>query len=108
LNIVSSILGQEFKEMDSLAQSGVAELANVITGRATVKYSKAGIKADISTPMVIAGKGVQISTLDFPRVMVPLKTSEGVMTVHLALRENVNGTNQNIDEFVPLVVKPGK
>jgi chemotaxis protein CheX len=106
LKLISVIMGQEFKEMDNLAQSGIAELSNVITGRATMKYSQAGYCTDISTPMVIAGKGIQISTLDFPRVLVPLETAQGPMTVHLALRESPRGQNHKPDEFVPLLVKP--
>jgi chemotaxis protein CheX len=87
LNLVSSILGQDFTEWNSLAQSGVAELSNVITGRSCVKLSKAGFDVNISPPVVITGSGVQISTLDFPRIIVPLETSAGNMLVHLALRE---------------------
>jgi chemotaxis protein CheX len=48
LNFVSKIMGQEFKEFDSLAQSGVDELWNVISGRATIKFSQAGFDANIS------------------------------------------------------------
>ncbi len=86
LGLVSKIMGQEFSELDSLAQSGVAELGNVISGRATIKFSQSGYKADISTPTVVTGKGVEISTLDFPRIVVPLETGVGILTVHLALK----------------------
>lgn len=88
LAIVSRILGQEFKEFDTLAQSGIGELGNVITGRATVKLSEAGYQANISPPTLIIGQGVQISTLDFPRIVVPLNSEVGDIGVHLALRES--------------------
>ena len=107
IKFVSEILGQEFSEMTSLAQSGVAELGNVISGRATVKFSQAGFEADISTPMVITGKGVQVSTLDFPRIVVPVTTNLGNMTVHLALRENKDGVGGAKEQFVSLIVSPG-
>ncbi len=42
LKLVSKMMGQEFTDFDNLAQSGIAELGNVITGRATVKLSKEG------------------------------------------------------------------
>jgi chemotaxis protein CheX len=106
IQVVSRIMGQEFAEFDSLAQSGIAELGNVITGRATVKFSEAGFQSNISPPMVIAGKGLQVSTLDFPRIIVPLKSDIGDMVVHLALREMVSGTSCKPEEFVSLVVKP--
>ena len=87
LNLVSKIMGQEFAEFSTLAQSGVAELGNVISGQATIRFAEAGHKSNISTPTVLNGKGVEISTLDFPRIVVPLETQFGVLTVHLALRE---------------------
>jgi chemotaxis protein CheX len=88
LAMVSRILEQEFTEFDNLAQSGIAELGNVISGRATVKLSQAGYESTISTPTLVIGKGVQISTLDFSRIIVPLSTDLGDMVVHLAVREN--------------------
>jgi len=95
LNLVSKMMGQEFSELDSLAQSGVAELGNVISGRATIKFSQAGYKADISTPTVLTGQGVEISTLDFPRIVVPLETGMGLLTVHLALKIKPMAVGQN-------------
>ena len=106
LKMVSEILGQELLEMNSLAQSGIAELGNVMTGAATVKFSQSGFEANISPPMVIVGKGVQVSTLDFPRIVVPFETDLGRMTVHLALRESMPGRNNNPEEFVPLAIDP--
>jgi chemotaxis protein CheX len=106
VQIVSRIMDQEFTELDSLAQSGIAELGNVITGRATVKFSEAGFQSNISPPMVIAGKGLQVSTLDFPRIIVPLKSEIGDMVVHLALREMALDKPINPEEFVSLVVNP--
>jgi chemotaxis protein CheX len=87
LGLVSCVMSQEFCELDNLAQSGIAELGNVITGRATVKLAEAGFDANISPPTLIIGKGTQISTLDFARIVVPLRTKLGSLTVHLALRE---------------------
>jgi chemotaxis protein CheX len=104
MRMVSSILGQEFSEFTSLAQSGVAELGNVITGRATIKLYQAGYQSNISPPAVITGKGVQISTLDFPRIVVPLTTNLGNLTIHLALREQLHGDPTRPEDFVNLTV----
>ena len=86
LNLVSRMLDQTFSELDDLARSGVAELGNVITGRASIKLSENGINCNISTPTVIEGKDVKISTLDFARVIVPMQIEAGLIMVHLALR----------------------
>lgn len=94
LAFVSRIMGQEFSTFDNLAQSGIAELGNVITGRATIKLSQAGIIANISPPTLIQGAGVKISTLDFSRIVVPLMSDVGEVTIHLALKEtNVTNTD---------------
>lgn len=106
LNLVGRILEQEFTEWNSLAQSGVAELSNVITGRSCVKLSKAGYEANISPPVVITGSGVKISTLDFPRIIVPLETSAGKMLVHLALREQTPGKQPENIQLADLVSSP--
>jgi chemotaxis protein CheX len=87
LNLVGRIMAQQFTEFDNLAQSGIAELGNVITGRASVKLAEAGYVTDISPPSLVHGRDVTISTLDFPRVVVPLSSDAGIVTVHLALRE---------------------
>jgi chemotaxis protein CheX len=55
----------------------VAELGNVITGRASVKLAEAGYEAVISPPTLLSGKGATISTLDFGRLVVPLNSECG-------------------------------
>jgi chemotaxis protein CheX len=103
LKMVSRIIEQEFTEFDSMAQSGIAELGNVITGKAIVKLFNAGYRVDISPPTVITGKAVKISTLDFSRIVVPLKTDLGMMEIHLAVRENKQGQLSGSDDFIPLI-----
>ena len=102
LSLVSRVMGQTFLEFDNLAQSGVAELGNVITGRATVKLSEAGYESKISPPTLVIGKGVQISTLDFSRVVVPLTTDLGEIMVHLALRKSPPG--EQSQNFVQVAI----
>jgi chemotaxis protein CheX len=92
LAMVAGMMGQPFGEFDSLAQSGIAELGNVIAGRATIKLAEAGIQSNISTPTLILGKNIHVSTLEFQRIVVPLDTDMGSLTVHLALRENPSAT----------------
>ena len=88
--MVSAMMGEKFYELDKLVQSGIAELCNVITGRASMGLAEAGFEANISAPALILGKGATISTLDNPRVVVPLALSIGSMTIHLALREGTS------------------
>jgi chemotaxis protein CheX len=88
LNIISVILGEQLTELDALAQSGIAELGNVITGRASVKLSHTGFETTISPPTLMIGAGATISTLDLPRLIVPLEGAPGKIVIHLALLES--------------------
>lgn len=90
ISIVSQIMGQPFDEFDDLAQSGIGELGNVITGQAGQRMASAGFEVKISPPTMISGKGTLISTLDFERLVVPLETDLGIIQIHLALREAIN------------------
>lgn len=101
LALVSCIMDQEFAELDSLAQSGVAELGNVITGQASSRLAQAGYACTISPPTLILGRGVAISTLDFSRIVVPMACGLGELVVHLAVRESPpKGRRAN---FVPVI-----
>src|SRR5438132_10809395 len=84
--IVSKMLGQDFPELDALAQSGIAEIGNVITGRAAVLLSEAGFASDLAPPMLLIGKNTMISTLDVQRLVIPMETEFGSVEVQVALK----------------------
>jgi chemotaxis protein CheX len=88
LAIVGQMMGQQFLELDALARSGVGELGNVITGRAGVLLERSGIRADIAPPMLIVGRGGLMSSLDIPRLLVPLETRVGMIDLQIALRKS--------------------
>ena len=88
--LVSRMIGEDKDTFDSLAQSGIAELGNVITGRASVKLSQSGYETNISPPTLLLGKGATISTLDCPRLVVPMEAECGKLVIHLALREGID------------------
>lgn len=85
--IVSKIMDQPFEEFDELAQSGIGEIGNVITGQAGNRLSQVGYNVNISPPTMIMGKGTLISTLDFERIKVPILTEFGAIQLDIALRE---------------------
>jgi len=84
--MVSKMLGQDFPEFDALAQSGIAEIGNVITGRAAVLLSEAGFPSDLAPPMLLIGKNTMISTLDVQRLVIPMETEFGSVEVQVALK----------------------
>jgi chemotaxis protein CheX len=84
--MVSRMMGQDFPEFDALAQSGIAEIGNVITGRAAVLLSEAGFPSDLAPPMLLVGRGTMISTLDVQRLVIPLETELGKIEIQVALK----------------------
>jgi chemotaxis protein CheX len=103
VGFASVLMGENFNSLDKLAQSGVAELGNVITGRASMRLADAGYESNISTPSLILGRGAVISTLEFPRLVVPLNTSLGSMTIHLALHEGLQSELKTPQLRVPKI-----
>lgn len=102
--LASRMLGEKLETFDNLAQSGIAELGNVITGRASVKLSSSGVESTISPPTLVVGKGITISTLDRPRLVVPFHSECGSITIHLALREGSN--NFLSAAHIPIPIRP--
>ena len=89
IQFASVLMGEKFDVLNELVQSGIAELGNVITGQASMRLAEAGFESNISTPSLIIGSGASISTLAYPRLVVPLTTKIGSLTIHLSLRENL-------------------
>jgi chemotaxis protein CheX len=84
--MVSKIMGQDFPTFDALAQSGIAEIGNVITGRAAVLLAEAGFPSELAPPMLIVGRDTMISTLDVQRLVIPMETELGNIEVQVALK----------------------
>jgi len=87
LGIVSLILGQKMAVFDDLAQSGIAELANVVAGSAGATLADLGHKTDLTPPLLLLGAGARLSS-DIQRLVVPLTTAAGQIRLHVALRES--------------------
>ena len=88
LAIVSKMLGQETTVFDELAQSGIAELANVVAGTAGVALSDMGFTTNITPPLLLVGAGARLSSVEIQRLVVPLESVCGFIHVHVALRES--------------------
>jgi chemotaxis protein CheX len=85
LATISAMLGQPVAEFDLLAQSGIAELANVIAGHAASALTSMGLPADIAPPLMLVGAGSRLSGVDIQRVAFPIQTPCGPMRIHVAV-----------------------
>lgn len=87
LALAGAMVGQPFRELTGLVLSGVAELGNVITGRAVTALSTLCYECDITPPSVMVGKGARFSTLGITRILIPIRTRYGPFHVYTALQE---------------------
>ena len=87
LAIVGQLMGSPVEELDDLALSGIGELANVITGRATTLIARLGLHVDIAPPVLLQGAGSRVSTAGIQRLVVPLVTDFGTVEAQLAVKE---------------------
>ena len=88
LKVVGRMTGEVYQQMDDLAQSAIAEMANVISGRAGIRLAADGHETTISPPTVLLGAGGgTISTLNIPIFAIPLETPFGTIDLEVAMKE---------------------
>jgi chemotaxis protein CheX len=83
--IVQHLQGSPCEEFDALAQSGISELGNVITGRATTLLAGAGFPSILLPPLLILGRGRMVSQEDQQRLVIPLDTPFGPILIQVVL-----------------------
>lgn len=86
LNVGSAMLGNEINELDELAISALAELANMISGNSTTRLAEAGYVADITPPSVVQGSELRVLTVE-AALIIPVITSFGVIEINVALQK---------------------
>jgi chemotaxis protein CheX len=87
LGFASKMIGEEVLDFDPMAQSAIAELANIITGQAGIGLEKNGFPSDMSPPVLLIGNGSSIATLNLTRLVVPLTVSFGEFRIDIAIKE---------------------
>jgi chemotaxis protein CheX len=85
-HLAGAMMGEQVFEFDSMAQSAVAELANMITGQAGIDLERAGFGSDMSPPVLLIGHGSSVATLNLTRLVVPLIVSAGHFNIDLAIK----------------------
>lgn len=88
LNIVSSMFGEEMKELNPDISDAVGELTNMISGQARQQIEKIGRTIHGAIPTVITGKNHKlISMTKGPKIAIPFKTAAGSFIVEVCLDE---------------------
>lgn len=84
--IAGRMIGEEVATLDGMAQSAIAELANMITGQAGIGLARAGFTSDMSPPILLVGNGSMIATFNLTRLVIPLVMSFGEIQVDIAIK----------------------
>lgn len=91
-NFASAMMGEVMPVFDKLVESAIAEMGNVITGSASGMLEQSGYSCTIAPPSVISGRGLMISTLAIKRLVIPVLTPLGDLTIHVALQDKKDAT----------------
>ena len=84
LPIVSSMLGEEIKEMSSVTNDAVGEITNMISGQARRALDELGRTLQAAIPTVVSGKNHAITHMtNAPVVAIPFKTDSGKFTIEV-------------------------
>lgn len=85
LLVAGTMCGEPIEELDELSMSALGEMANMITGNATIQLSAAGFQCDISTPVLLP-KGAAFQTPN-PQIRAFFTSAMGPMSIRVSLVE---------------------
>ena len=78
-------LPAEIKKMEN---SAVSELANIITGQATIALAGEHDRINLTPPAVFIGKDIRMDFLHMPTIALSLISEIGELEINIALIEN--------------------
>ncbi|RME61795.1 MAG: chemotaxis protein CheX, partial [Candidatus Dadabacteria bacterium] len=83
---VSSMVGEEYKEVNGEVADAVGEITNMICAGAKKNLAELGHKFDMATPIVIKGKDTEINEIgETTSTVIPFKTDKGEFVVEISL-----------------------
>jgi chemotaxis protein CheX len=74
-------------EIRRMEHSAVSELANMITGKASIDLAGEEYKINITPPAVFSGSDIKMDFLNLPTIALSFISSAGVLEVNIALAE---------------------
>ncbi len=90
--IAQAVKPNEKTTVDSdFIESSIAEIANIITGRATIDLSGEDKILFITPPSVIIGRDYSINFLKLKTISVNLGSRFGTMEINIAIKSSDNG-----------------
>ena len=74
-------------EIRKLTNSAVSEIANIITGQASIALAGEKMKIDLTPPAVFSGSGMSVDFLSIPTICLRMISEIGVIEINVALIE---------------------
>ena len=88
LKIVSNMLGENIKTMDSDIKDAVGEMSNMIPGVARKNLEAEGFNIQAAIPTVVSGKNHSIAhVLGGPSLIIPFEIDDGTFVIDVCLAE---------------------
>jgi chemotaxis protein CheX len=92
LQIVSNMLGENHKEINSEVRDAVGEITNMISGVARKKLESQGFNILAAIPTVVAGKDHAIlHVLGGASIIIPFETEKGPFFIDVCLSDKRDG-----------------
>jgi len=85
LSVVSSMFGEEFKELNEEIRDAVGEISNMISGQARRQLEDDGLSLSAAIPTVVMGKNHSLSHFTtYPVIAIPFATEHGEFTIEVS------------------------
>jgi chemotaxis protein CheX len=78
-------------DIKKMINSAVSEIANMITGRASMEMAGENDLIDITPPAVLTGPGMHMDFLNIPTISLSFLSGIGVLEINIALTEDKRG-----------------
>ena len=87
-NVAKAMLPNKLPaEIRKLTNSAVSEIANIITGQASIALAGEKMKIDLTPPAVFSGTGMSVDFLSIPTICLRMISEIGVIEINVALIE---------------------
>ncbi len=85
LKVISSMMGEEYTDLNDEVKDAVGELTNMISGDARRALSELGANFEAGIPTVITGQGHEITSMGKgPVLAIPFKVGEDALSVEVS------------------------
>jgi chemotaxis protein CheX len=91
-NVAKAMLPNKLPaEVRKLANSAVSEMANIITGQASIALAGESQKINLTPPAVLMASDLHMDFLDIPTIALSLISEIGVLEINIALTDGQGG-----------------